>query len=151
MKKLISIGVALAVLALVVLPVGAAAQCGYDPDGAGPLTEILPDSYAKIPFAILESGLAMVGGLLSTLAVPLGLPTWLDDVVLTIAPWTGGPLSWTVDMLGWGLALVGGVIAPLATTLGLPDWLDDLIFGIACGLFQPFSCNVTGADFDPCP
>jgi hypothetical protein len=147
-KKLISIGVALAVLALVVLPVGAAAQCEYDPGGGYGV--IVPDTYAKIPFAILESGLAMVGGLLGTLAPVLSLPDWLDDIVFAIAPWTGGPLSWTVDMLGWGLALVGDILAPLASTLGLPDWLDDLVYGIACGLFTPFTCNVTGAAFDPC-
>ena len=67
---------------------------------------VVPQTYAKIPFAILESGLALVGSLLATLAPTLGLPDWLDDVVLSIAPWTGGPLSWTVDMLGWGLGLV---------------------------------------------
>ena len=148
MKKLISIGVALALVALVVLPVGVAAQCEYDPGGT--YGTILPDSYAKIPFAILESGLAMVGTLLGSLAGPLGLPDWLDDVVFGIAPWTGGPLSWTVDMLGWGLSLVGSILGSLATTLGLPDWLDDLVNSIACALFQPFSCNVTGATFDPC-
>jgi len=142
-KKLISIGVALAVLALVVLPVGAAAQCDYE--------GVQPDTYAKIPFAILESGLVMVGNLLTTLAPTLGLPDWLDDVVLEVAPWTGGPLSWTVDMLGWGLSLVGTILSSLASTLGLPDWVDDLVNQIACSLFTPFTCNITGPAFDPCP
>jgi len=147
-KKLISIGVALAVLALVALPIGAAAQtCDIT---AGNITYKAPATFAKIPFAILESGLTMVGGLLNALAPTLGLPDWLDDVVNMIAPWTGGPLAWTVDMLAWGLDLVAAIISPLATTLGLPDWLDDLVSGIACGLFTPYSCNVTGGTFTPC-
>ena len=148
MKKLISISVALAVLAMVVLPLGAAAQeCDIT---AGNITYKAPDTYAKIPFAILESGLTMVGGILGTLGSTLGLPAWLPDLIGIIAPWTGGPLSWTVDMLAWGLDLVAYIISPLATTLGLPAWLDDLVSGIACGLFTPFSCNLSGAAFTPC-
>jgi hypothetical protein len=135
-KKLISIGVALALLTMAVLP-----------GAVGAYTE--PQTFAKIPFAILQSGLEMVGSLMTTLAPTLGLPDYLDDIINTIAPWTGGPLSWTVDMLGWGLALVGDVLTSLATTLGLPDWLDDLVNTIACGLFTPFA-NVTGPAFS-CP
>jgi hypothetical protein len=119
-----------------------AAQCEYD--------GVVPETYAKIPFAILESGLTLVGNLLTTLAPTLGLPTWLDDVVLSVAPWTGGPLSWTVDMLGWGLSLVGTILDSLAPTLGLPDWLGDLINSIACAIFTPFTCNVTAPAFAPC-
>jgi hypothetical protein len=52
-KKLISIGVALALLTMAVVPAVTAAQCDYD--------GIEPDTYAKIPFAILESGFHMVG------------------------------------------------------------------------------------------
>ena len=144
MKKLISIGVALAVLAVMVLPVGAAAQC---PD----IGYTYPQTYAKIPFAILQSGLELTGDILGTLASTLGLPDWLDDLVITIAPWTGGPLSWTVDMLGWGLDLVAGLLGALAAPMGLPDWLDDLVSGIACGLFTPWTCNYSGvANFTPC-
>jgi len=149
-KKLIGIGVALAILAIVVLPVSAAAQsCNYT-YGTDPAVTVEPVSYAKIPFAILESGLGMLSNVLAALPSDLGLPAWLPDIVLAIAPWTGGPLSWTVDMLGWGVTLVGDVLTAIAVPLGLPVWLDDLVFTISCGLFQPFNCEVSGPDFDPC-
>ena len=114
---------------------------------------IAPTTYAKIPFLILESGLKMVGnrfwGTLSTRTGSTQL--WLDDILATVGPWAGGPLSWTVDMLGWGLSLVGTMLDSLAPTLGLPDWLGDLINSIACAIFAPFTCNVTGPAFAPCP
>jgi hypothetical protein len=143
-KKLISIGVALALLTMAVVPAVTAAQCDYD--------GIEPDTYAKIPFAILESGFHMVGQLLDVLGPELGLPTWVDSALVdTIGGWAGGPLSWTVDMLGWGLSLVGGILTSLGPTLGLPDFLDDIVNEIACGLFTPFECVVAGAPpFDPC-
>jgi len=149
-KKLISIGIALALLTVAVMPAVTMAQdCDYpDEDGTG----IAPDTYAKIPFAILESGFAMVGELLEVLGPELGLPAYVDaDLVNIIGGWAGGPLAWTVDMLGWGLSLVGGIVGTLAPVLGLPDWLDDIVNEIACGLFTPFECVVAGAPpFDPC-
>ena len=150
MKKLISIGIALALLTVAVVPAVTAAQdCDY-PDGDG--TGIVPDTYAKIPFAILESGFAMVGELLEVLGPDLGLPDFVNaDLVNIIGGWAGGPLSWTVDMLGWGLALVGGILDDLGPTLGLPDWLGGVVNDIACSLFTPFECVVAGAPpFDPC-
>ena len=111
---------------------------------------IAPTTYAKIPFAILESGLKMVELILGPLADTLGLPDWLDDVVAMVGPWTGGPLSWTVDMLGWDLSLMGTIVDSLAPTLGLPDWLGDLINSIVCAIFTPFTCNVTAPAFAPC-
>ncbi|MFW9835689.1 MAG: hypothetical protein ACFFEK_16925 [Candidatus Thorarchaeota archaeon] len=149
MKKLISIGVVLALLTLAVVPAVTAAQCDY-PDGDG--TGIEPDTYAKIPFAILEAGFAMVGEILDVLPEDLGLPAFVNsDLVNTIGGFAGGPLSWTVDMLGWGLSLVGSVLGSLAEPLGLPDWLEPLVNEIACGIFTPFECVVAGAPpFDPC-
>jgi len=145
-KKLISIGVALALLAMVVLPIGVAAQdCDYE--------GIQPTTYAKIPFAIIESGFVMVGGLLETLGPTLGLPEWLNaELVASIGSWAGGPLSWTVDMMAWGLSLLGAVLGVVTPLLGLPEDLDlvGLVNTIACALFQPFACNVTGAVFTPC-
>jgi hypothetical protein len=143
-KKLISIGVALAVIAMVVLPLGAAAQCDY--------LGIAPTTYAKIPFAIIQSGLYLVDSLLGSLAVPLGLPEWLatSHIMTTIGDWAGGPLGWTVDMLGWGLGIVGSILAVLPADLGLPVWLPDIVNTITCQLFAPWSCNVTGATFVPC-
>jgi len=142
-KKLISIGVALALVAMVVLPLGAAAQCDYD--------GIAPTTYAKIPFAIVQSGFHLVGQILDAAGSSLGLPDWITPALMDdIGSWAGGPLGWSVDMLGWGLGLVGTILDSLAETLGLPDWLAPTVQTIACQLFAPYNCNITGAAFDPC-
>ena len=110
-----------------------------------------PTTFAKIPFAIVESGFILVGQLMDTLAEPLGLPDWLTpDLFNTIGSWAGGPLSWSVDMLGWGLSVVGSLLDALADPLGLPEWLAPTVNTIACQLFTPFSCSVTGVAFSPC-
>jgi hypothetical protein len=144
-KKLISIGVALALLTMMVMPALVAAQCDYE--------DVQPTTYAKIPFAILESGFTMLSQLLTVLGAvtpSLGIPTWLADVVEVIGPWTGGPLSWSVDMLGWGLGIVGTLLDALAVALGLPDWLAPTVQNLACAVFMPYNCNVTGVEFEPC-
>ena len=71
MKKLISIGVAVALLAMVVLPVAVAADECYT----------TPATYAKIPFAIVQSGFQLVGSILTSSGrSTLGLPTWINAV-----------------------------------------------------------------------
>ena len=108
MKKLISIGVALALLTMVVVPGTAAAY-----------TE--PATFAKVPFAIIQSGIELAGTLLDQLGAELSLPEWLTSNVTTpIAEWAGGPLAWVVDMLAWGMG-VGGDIMGL-----LPDYISYL-------------------------
>ena len=142
MKKLISIGVALALLTMAVVPGAVAAQ---------------PETYAKVPFAIIEEGLLLIGDIIAALPTDLGIPAWIADVTDTIAPFAGGPLSWTVDMLGWGIWLVGDVIGSLDALLAgmgmeLPFELSEVagIFNtIACGLFTPWTA-VVAPDFDPC-
>jgi hypothetical protein len=120
-----------------------AVQCDYD--------GIAPTTYAKIPFAIVQSGFHLVGQILDAAGSSLGLPAWITPTLVDdIGSWVGGPLSWSVDMLAWGLGLVGTVLDSLASTLGLPDWLAPTVNTIACQLFAPFSCNVTGAAFTPC-
>jgi hypothetical protein len=143
-KKLISIGVALALVALVVLPIGAAAQtCDYD--GIAPVT------FSKIPFAIVQSGFHLVGIILTGAGSTLGLPSWIDAALMdNIGDFAGGPLSWSVDMLGWGLGLVSSILTGLGPTLGLPDFLPAIVGNITCAIFQPFSCNITGTTFTPC-
>ena len=147
MKKLISIGVALALLAMVVLPVGVTA---YAP----------PPTHAKVPFAIIASGLDMMGQLLDALATAdLGLPAWLNsNITGIISEWTIGPLSWVVDMLSWGFWLGGAVMSsvqPILTgmNVSLPFNLTDVavVFDtIACGLLKCcFTTNCTG-NFTPC-
>ena len=158
MKKLISIGVALAVLAMVVLPIGAAAQGPCDiGDFAAPTT------YAKIPFAILQSGFTLLGGVLEVLATEGLLPasfSWLPALMTPLGDWVGGPLGWTVDMLAWGLSLFGAVMAPvqaLLTAMGIDlggldlAMIGDITDAVACGLFTPFVCNLTNPDpWTPC-
>ena len=150
MKKLISIGVALALLAMVVLPVGVAAQCDYE--------GVEPATFAKIPFAIIQTGVMLLSNIVGALPSDMGVPSWIGTVLDEIAPWAGGPLAWTVDMMAWGLVLVGDVLGQLGPILSaagitLPFDLGELaaIFDtIACDLFAPFSCNVTGAAIAPC-
>ena len=117
-----------------------------------------PDTYAKVPFAIIQSGFDLVGTLLETLGPTLGLPEWLDaDLMGEIGGWAGGPLSWTVDMLGWGIWLVGDVIGAAgalveAMGVALPFELTDvaaLFSTIACDLFTPWAA-FEGPPFDPC-
>ena len=146
MKKLISIGIALAVLTMVVVPGAVAAQ----------YTE--PETYAKTPFAIIESGFVLVGILLDVLGPELELPEWLDSTLMNdIGGWAGGPLSWTVDMLGWGIWVVGDIIGAadaLVTGMGveLPFELSEiaaLFSTIACDLFTPWTA-VVAPPFNPC-
>jgi hypothetical protein len=145
-KKLISIGVALALLTMAVVPAAVAAD-----DGAGNYTP--PQTYAKVPFAIIQSGLELVGDIIVALEpANLGIPTWIADVTDAIAPWTGGPLSWTVDMLGWGIALAADVVGQLgpileAANIDLPIEMTDvaeIIDTVACGLRTCFDDECSG-------
>ena len=152
MKKLISIGVALALLTMAVVPGAVAAQ---DP--------IVPTTYAKIPFAIIGSGLELAADLWNIIDTPapglaIGMP-WVADVLDTMAPWTAEPLAWTVDMLAWGVGLVADVLGDLfsisliadALPAGVGDALVGVFDTVACGLVQPWSDNITGSEFAPCP
>jgi len=141
-KKLISIGVALALLTMVVVPGAVAAQ------------ELEPDTYAKIPFAILASGIELVGEVVA--AIPMiadALPEGLDITAITelVAPWVAGPLAWTVDMLAWGLNL-GATLWTSADSMfdiGFPE-ISDILNDVSCGLVQPWSDNISGNEFAPC-
>ena len=147
MKKLISIGVALALLTMVVVPGAVAAQ------------DIEPTTYAKIPFALIGSGLEMAADLWTELdtALAMDMP-WISNVLDIMAPWTAGPLGWTVDMLSWGVSLFGAVLADaqaliVAMGVELPIDLAEvavLCDTVACGLLQPWAGNITGSDFAPC-
>ena len=112
---------------------------------------MVPATYAKIPFAIIQTGLMLVGDIIALLPEDWGIPAWLSTVTDTIATWSGGPLSLTVDMLGWGLSLGANVLDVLAPALGLPDWLGGVLNDVVCELFTPFECVVPGAPpFNPC-
>lgn len=139
MKKLISIGVALALLAMVMLPGAVAAQTP-------------PPTYAKVPFAIIASGIELVGTILESIGPTLGLPDWIPSLMPDIAGWTYGPLSWTVDMLGWGIALTADVVAQVdpileAVGMALPISMADvagIIDTVACGLRTCFDDTCVG-------
>jgi hypothetical protein len=138
-KKLISIGVALALLTMAVVPGVAAAYT-------------TPDTYSKVPFAIIQSGFELIGDLLTALGGDLGLPDYLNETLMdTIGGWAGGPLSWTVDMLAWGLDLGGSLWATIDGMFGLGyTELGDLLSDVACGLMMCWSATNCTGTFDPC-
>jgi len=152
-KKLISIGVALALLTMAVVPGAVAAQCDYD--------GIEPSTYAKIPFTIIGSGFYLMEDILNALVDGELLPEsvdWLPGLMQPMGDWAMGPLAWTVDMLAWGVGLAGTVVGSLSgvmEALGMDLGMDlepvgGLLNDIACSLFTPFSCNITGAAWNPC-
>jgi hypothetical protein len=130
-KKLISIGVALALLAMVVVPAAVAAD------------EITPSTYSKIPFAIIGSGIQMLGevaGLAQDIVAAMGVSVPFDlgligPITDVVGNWTAGPLAWSVDMLAWGVDLFGTVYGTLDTMFGIgyPE-LATLCSDIAAGL-----------------
>ena len=138
MKKLISIGVALALLATVVLPVAVAAD---DP----------PPTYAKIPFTIVGEGLALIGSLVSSLdaKMDLGLPFDVAQITDPLAAYIQGPLSYTMDMMAWGLDILAQVLEQIVPVYMADfDWIVTLLFDILCKIFMPFgdlegTCNAT--------
>jgi hypothetical protein len=123
-KKLISIGVALALLAMVVVPLGVAADFPDD-----------PGAYAKTPFGILGSGIQMVADIVNDLATAIdgfGLPVSaaeISGVLGTVGEWTGVNLAWLTDMTGWGMVAVGDVVTvikPLAATMGFDTYVGPI-------------------------
>ena len=145
MKKLISIGVALALLTMAVMPVAAAAY-----------TE--PPTYAKTPFSIIQAGMELIESILVEAGAVLGLPDWIAPIVGDVGAFAGEPLAWSVDMVAWGISLAGDVLAASQTLIeglgvALPIDLGDVatIFDtIACGLFTPWT-DVVAPPLDPCP
>jgi len=127
-KKLISIGVALALLTMAVVPGVVAAD---DP----------PPTYAKIPFTIIGEGVNLVGSLVSMADSKLGLGLGFDVAQFTapIAAFTQGPLSYTVDMVAWGLDIVVQALDVILPEF-MPDfaWLADVLDDIMCKIFMPF-------------
>jgi hypothetical protein len=131
-KKLISIGIVLALLALVVLPGAVGA--------AGPYT---PKTFATIPFAILASTFELITNEITTLGPTLGLPDWLGNATAPLADYSYGPLAWSVDMVAWMLAVGDVVLDPLAVTLGLPDWLAPVLGDLAGALWWCYNVTCT--------
>jgi hypothetical protein len=124
-KKIISIGVALALLAMVVVPAAVAADFPTD-----------PGTYSKTPFGILGTGIQMIGSIVTDLSsvldgfLPAGLTSSdLAGVLDTVGTWTGGNLAWLTDMTGWGMVAVGDVVTvikPLAATMGFDTYIPPI-------------------------
>jgi hypothetical protein len=152
-KKLISIGVALALLAMVVVPLGVAADFPDD-----------PGAYAKTPFGILGTGITMVADIVTDLATAIdgfGLPVSAAEiagVLDTVGGWTGVNLAWLTDMTGWGMVAVGDVVTvinPLADTLGFGDYtkpIADVFYVLGGRIFDEWgSLSTTGTADLPGP
>jgi len=148
-KKLISIGVALALLAMVIVPVTVAAADDYAPIAYN-------STYSKIPFGILSTGLNLIAELLGpdALGGALALPAWLPDAVGPVADWVGGPFAWLTELTAWSMVTVGDVMAkagPLleAVSPGITDTLPldqvaTLFYTIANRIFD--TGNIPTAD-----
>jgi hypothetical protein len=134
-KKLICIGVAVALLAMVVMPVAVGAD--YTPT-------VYNSTYSKIPFGILSTGIALIANLTSAsvLGTALGLPTWLPDALNPIADWVGGPFAWLTELTAWSMVAVGDVVAKasgLLSTFGVTidiSGVSNLTYVIANRIFD---------------
>jgi hypothetical protein len=149
-KKLISIGVALALLAMAVVPAAVAAA------------DVVPTTYAKIPFAIVQSGFYMLGCLMGDLgsileAAGMTLPIDLADltpIFNTLGGFVGTPLAWSVDMMAWGVNMVACIVDLIAGPLGLPDYVADIIGCITDALGKCYpaqeECSNVSNTYHPC-
>ena len=147
MKKLISIGIALALLTMAVVPAAVAADL---PD--------TPVTYSKTPFAILGGGIALVGQVLALAqpiltAAKIVLPFDLSTVtpiteLVGKAVWVN--LAWLTDMTAWSMVLGGDVVqktggiieavAPGALPAGfkLSD-VSEIFYVVAARMWDPWS------------
>jgi len=152
-KKLISIGVALALLTMAVVPVAVGAA-GYPDD---------PGAYSKTAFGVLGSAFALVSDIVEDLASAIdgfGLPVTaaeLAGVLDTVGDWTGVNLAWLTDMTGWSMVAVGDVVSviePLADTMGFGDYtkpIADVFYVLGGRIFDEWGAlsTVGTADLPP--
>lgn len=135
MKKLISIGVALALLVMVVVPVSVAAQ---DIEN--------PGTYSKTPFGILGSGVQLVGDIVN--AIPLIADMIPFDIAAVTGPvggYLGDNLAWMTDMTAWSMVLAGDVVKKVDPVIGgvveLPINLGDvadIFYVVSARLWDPW-------------
>ena len=154
MKKLISIGVALALLVTFMVPVAVAAEEIVD-----------PGTYAKTPFGILGSGIQLVGDILLGLAGVIdpfiedfGMDTAdIAGVTDEVGEWTGVNLAWMTDMGGWSMVAVAdvfSVITPLAETMGFETYIKpiaDVFYVIGARIFDAWGDLTPGGVSDALP
>jgi hypothetical protein len=103
-KKVISIGVALALLTMAVVPGAVAAQDE-------------PDAYSKIPFAILGTGIGLAGDILDAMGDVIALPFPVSNITALVGPWTMNEFSWLTELTAWTMVTVGDVMAQAAGLL----------------------------------
>ena len=125
MKKIISIGVAVALLSMIIVPVGAgAASYNSTPDKAAVAT------YSKIPFGILGTGIQLIGDVVANLGnITASLPFNITAVTSLVGGWTMGPFSWLTDLTGWTMVALGDVltgIQGLADTFGFGNYTGPM-------------------------
>jgi hypothetical protein len=145
-KKLISIGVALALLAMVVVPGAVAAQDE-------------PDTYAKIPFGILSTGIQLVADIWPSLDSALGINMpWVATVMAAVGNWTGGPLAWLTELSGWSMLAIGDVASVgldvASAFAALPAGIDQLpkmLYVVANRVFDAWGTIPTGNMTDQLP
>jgi hypothetical protein len=148
-KKLISIGVALALLVTFMVPVAVGADFPTD-----------PGTYSKTPFGILGSAIVLVGNIVNDLATTidgLGLPVTAAEiagVLGSVGDWTGINLAWMTDMTGWSMVAVGDVVTviePLAATLAFDEYtkpIADIFYVIGARIFDAWDAIATSGSAD---
>jgi hypothetical protein len=138
-KRLISIGVALALLSAAVAPVAVAADT-YSP----------PDTYSQIPFAIIGSGFALVGQIAGVIGEALtstlyGLPLILQKIGVYI----GTGVANALNNLTSDTANLGGDICGIVgeeTGSSLLGNIAQTFYEIAWAVWIPFgAANWTAA------
>jgi len=151
-KKLISIGVALALMVTFMVPVAVGADFPTD-----------PGAYSKTPFGILGSAIVLVGDIVTDLAAAIdgfGLPVTAAEiagVLFSVGDWTGINLAWMTDMTGWSMVAVGDVVTviePLAVTMGFEDYIKpvaDVFYVIGARVFDDWGDLIPGGVSDPLP
>ena len=150
MKKLVSIGVALALLTMVVVPVGVAAQDQI----------VDPGTYSKTPFGILGSGIQLIGSIIGDLSgvidpyiADFGMDSAdIAGITTRVGEWTGVDMAWMTDMTAWSMVLLGDVmkvadpviseVAEIPIDLG--D-VSDIFYVVGARLWDPWGTYIGDA------
>lgn len=143
MRKLVTISIVIA-LVVAMLPAVASADDG----------DIRPRTYATIPFAIVGSGLVLLGEIVATiLEAVMGTVFGIPRILAGAGNYVADPVADTVNNLTAETADTAGEVCEVvddATSLNTGG-LANILNRIACLLLAPFgSQNYTGADFNPC-
>ena len=142
MKKLISIGVALALLVTFMVPVAVAADFQEN-----------PGTYAKTPFGILGTGILLLVDVLTPVLDEFAPDfLWLTDIMPPVGNWTGTELAWMTDMTAWSMVLFGDVMKMadpvLSSVAELPVDLGDvadIFYVVGARLWDPWGTYVGDA------